>query len=627
MNYVQMKKSIWAILLLPFSMTWAQQDVLITIQANGPRMLVSPYIYGKNNVLSTNPQQPITDAVWQQTEDAGITLIRSCGGNNLTKYNWRKKIASHPDWYNNVYTSDWDYAMQSLQERLPWVQAMWGFQLLGEVADNTSYNFNDWEYNHSAWWSGVSQNLAGGGIPNTSGGSKAAKEGDTSLYLQTWSADSTVAILDYWYKTKGIDKEQTHFWSMDNEPEIWSGTHDDVMPVQCSAEEFMQRYFDVAKKARQANPDIKLVGPVTANEWQWFNYTQDTKIDGKHYCWLEYFIKRCAEEEKATGIRLLDVLSIHFYPSETNATDILQLHRVFFDETYVYPGANGIKTLNGGWDNTLNREYIFKRCNQWLTTYFGENHGIGLGLCETGISALNANITACWYASQLGEFMKHGVTIFTPWDWKPGMFEVLHLNTQYNHTFSIPATSTNEEQVSAYATINNSGDSISVQLVNRSLSGTKTVTLHVEDFIPSVIPQQILSLYNLPEQTETFLSHTSNALEQTRVLPQDRSLTITLPPLSVSAVVLDGTLKTGLTTSSVSELTLYPNPAGQQLNVLTTKPASLRIFNLQGKCLMEQNADEAGVQILSLSALSSGNYILTSTVKGEQPEVKRFIKK
>ena len=95
----------------------------------------------------------------------------------------------------------------------------------------------------------------------------------------------------------------------------------------------MQRYFEVAKKARQADPAIQLVGPVTANEWQWFKYAQDTKIDGKHYCWLEYFIKRCAEEQKATGIRLLDVLCIHFYPSETNAADILQLHRVFFDET------------------------------------------------------------------------------------------------------------------------------------------------------------------------------------------------------------------------------------------------------------------------------------------------------
>ena len=97
-------------------------------------------------------------------------------------------------------------------------------------------------------------------------------------------------------------------------------------------------------------------------------------IDGKYYSWLEYFIKRVADEQKRTGISLLDVLDIHWYPSESSNADVLQLHRVFFDETYVYPGANGVKTVNGGWDTSQTKEYIFKRINDWLLLYFGENH-------------------------------------------------------------------------------------------------------------------------------------------------------------------------------------------------------------------------------------------------------------
>ena len=137
-------------LLLPFSFAWAQEEVLINIRAGAPPSPVSPYIYGMNNVLSTNPTQPVSEAVWKQTEDAGVTLIRSCGGNNLTKYNWRKKITSHPDWYNNVYTADWDYAMESLSRRLPQVQSMWGFQLIGKSASASTSNFNDWDYNRSS---------------------------------------------------------------------------------------------------------------------------------------------------------------------------------------------------------------------------------------------------------------------------------------------------------------------------------------------------------------------------------------------------------------------------------------------------------------------------------------------
>ena len=73
------------------------------------------------------------------------------------------------------------------------MQVMWAFQLLGRVASNTNHNFNDWGFNHSQWWQGVHQNLAGGGVPNTDDpGGKALVEGDIDLYTMEWPADSTV---------------------------------------------------------------------------------------------------------------------------------------------------------------------------------------------------------------------------------------------------------------------------------------------------------------------------------------------------------------------------------------------------------------------------------------------------
>ena len=55
-----------------------------------------PYIYGRNNTF---------DKPASFYKDAGLRFVRMNGGNNATKYNWRKKITSHPDWYNNVYGS------------------------------------------------------------------------------------------------------------------------------------------------------------------------------------------------------------------------------------------------------------------------------------------------------------------------------------------------------------------------------------------------------------------------------------------------------------------------------------------------------------------------------------------
>ena len=187
-----------------------QASVEVTIDARAPKSGISPYIYGKNNSLSDNSSSPVTAATWQRYRDAGITIFRESGGNNSTKYNWRKKLSSHPDWYNNVYAHDWDFAARSLQQNLPAAQGMWTLPLLGWAASDKSNNFNDWGFNSSKGWSGVHQNLAGGGTVNPDGGSKALQAGDPTKYLEPWPADSMVGILKKWMGEGGLGYDPSH---------------------------------------------------------------------------------------------------------------------------------------------------------------------------------------------------------------------------------------------------------------------------------------------------------------------------------------------------------------------------------------------------------------------------------
>ena len=99
--------------------SYNQNAVTVTIDITQDQHVISPYIYGRNNSLSDSPGDPMTQAEWQMLRDAGVTIFRENGGNNSTKYNWRKKLSSHPDWYNNVYAHDWDFAEQSLQLNIP----------------------------------------------------------------------------------------------------------------------------------------------------------------------------------------------------------------------------------------------------------------------------------------------------------------------------------------------------------------------------------------------------------------------------------------------------------------------------------------------------------------------------
>ena len=520
----------------------AQQVVSLEIDAGSEHKPISPYIYGKNNCTSSDPGNPLSQQDWQRLHDLGIKMVRENGGNNSTKYNWRRKLSSHPDWYNNVFPSDWDYEATAIQNNIPSVQGMFGFQLIGKAAKSNSHNFSSWNFNQAQWWDGVEQNLCGGGQVDSSGGNQALVDGDPDLYLEDWPADSTIGILDHWFGPGGVGLDSTmlRYWCMDNEPAVWGGKHDDILDSQPPAEDYMQSFFEVAKGARARFPGIKISGPVSANEWQWYNWDGGkVEYKGQQYVFLEYFIMRIAEEQQASGIRLLDLLTIHFYPTDMDPEDIIQLHRVYFDRTYDYPNANGVKRSGPGvWDNNITKEYIFGRCSDWLDEYMGPGHGVTFAVTETGINGDDPNVTALWYASTLGEFAREGVEIFTPWSWKTGMYEVLHLFSRYGREYFVDALSSEEEFVSAYPTIDTTGDSMSIFLVNRHLNESRQLEIDLLDFQIKNGAHKMFTLTDLPV-SETFVSHEENALTETAAEVTDNILSLTLAPLSVNVVFLN----------------------------------------------------------------------------------------
>lgn len=617
------------IILLCFFSVQVFSQVTVTIDFDQEGRSYSKYIFGKNNSLSGKPESPLLADEWTRLKDSGITIFRDNGGNNSTKYNWKRKLSSHPDWYNNVYANDWDFRAKSLAEKFPDRQGIFGLQLLGKAAKTNEQNFNEWEYNQAQWWEGVHQNLAGGGTVNPEGGD-ALVDGDPELYLMDWTPDSTVGIFDHWFDANGLglNREQFQYWCMDNEPSIWNGTHDDVAANNETAEEYMQKYFAVAKAARAKFPEIKIIGPIIANEWQWYNWhNKRIAYNGKTYGFLEYFILRIGEEQKALGIKLLDVLSIHFYPKNQDVSKVVQFHRVFFDENYVYPDANGVKTVNGGWDDSINKEYIFKRASDWMEEYIGPGHEVGLGMTETGVNISDQNGVAVWYASSLGEFMKHDVEIFTPWSWQPSMWEVVNLFTEYSHDQYYDATSSNEELISAYTTADENTSHVTSILVNRSINSTEKVKLNIDGVY---VDKDYVSAYQLSDigNDETFKSDQDNALKETTVDIGYQTISLSLPPLSVVAVSFQTTdeVLTGFELQIDKEgFKIYPNPSnGKFLNIESKRNDMNRldIVNLDGNVLKTFNHPTGHVE---LSDVPDGIYIVRIHSEHGQVEQKIII--
>lgn len=620
-------KLLYILMFLVVPYTLSAQTITVTVTANEGLTPISPWIYGKNNNLSGDPSKPVSAAAWQKYKDAGLRMYRENGGNNSTKYNWRKKLSSHPDWYNNVYSTDWDFSVKELLNNTTNTQGLYAFQLLGKAASNKNNNFNDWAYNQSAWWTGTTNNWAGGGNPNN---------GDPNLYLENWPADSTTGILKHWFETLKLDSTRLQYWNMDNEPEIWRGTHDDVASTAITAEDYIQKYIAVAKLARKNFPWIKLVGPVSTNEWQFYTWN-DAKVkdpaDGKMYPWMEYFIKRIGEEQKASGIRLLDVLDVHFYPGTQSNPDLtLQLHRFWYDTQWDYPGANGVKvTSAGGWDNTITKEYFFERCNQWFTKYLGANHKVTFGISEYGTIANNGsedpNIIACWYASHLGTFANKGVELFTPWDWYKGQWEILHLFSNYYGTVATQAVSSSEAVVSGYSSLSKNGDSLIVVLVNRDRTNATSVDINIQNFTPSATNVNGYQLANLPT-TETFISASGNALQSKQFTISANKLTLSVPKLSVTLIQIptNQPVSTAIPVSQETDIVqVFPNPAANTLIIKLPKPLDCKVIlhDILGREMGSWRLDASGP--IDISHLNNGQYFL-QIIQKDKVTTRKIIK-
>lgn len=588
----------------------ATAQVSVIIDAESENRPISPYLYGRNGATS-DQAKPTSSADMLRMRESGLRFARMNNGNNATKYNWRKKLTCHPDWYKNVYACDWDKSASDLQTELPNVQAMYAFQLIGKAAKTNAYNFNDWAYNHSQWGEWCSKPVCGGGELDASG--NMVKKGDPNLYLEDWPADSTVGIYSHWRDDLGLDMDQFKYWNMDNEFEMWPWTHNDLVEENTDEvfEMMMQNYFATAKAIRAIDPSVKLCGPVAGSEWTWYTpaNTQPT-YNGKKYCWLEYFIMRCAEEEKATGVNMLDVLDIHFYPDVTLAEDILQTHRVLYDTEYAYPKANGVKTVNGGWDNKQDKEYIFVRCQQWIDKYFGPNRGITFGISEyNNQKNRGATVTALSYASFIGEGSRHGMEYFTPWTWEVGMWETLHLFGRYAQDVNVGAVSSNEEVVSAYTSISNSRDSMTVILINRSEDEKQTVNFTIGNFSVKNGNVKTYQLANLPA-AETFNSHTDNALTEGEVAVASNMMSLEVPPLSMTAIVIPSA-SAGVDGFAAQPVAVYPNPTTDVLYVSNDGNVnSVEILNANGVVVKSVNANSASNVQVPVADLAKAVYLV-----------------
>jgi len=200
---------------------------------------------------------------------------------------------------------------------------------------------------------------------------------------------------------------------------LWHQSHRDVHPKPVGYDELLDRTLRYGLAVRRAAPRALIGGPAA---WGWPAYFYSA-IDAEAGFWrhpdrdahggvplLAWYLRQLHAYEKRTGVSLLDVVDVHFYPqdlaesSEETCARRVRSTRALWDPTYV----------DESWINAPVE--LIPRLKRWIAEEY-PGRGISLGEYNFGGEQLACGGAAL--AEALGRFGQQGLTAAFYWTYPP----------------------------------------------------------------------------------------------------------------------------------------------------------------------------------------------------------------
>ena len=278
---------------------------------------ISPLIYG----LGFSPSQEFPPpSSWRLKPTA-----RRWGGVAASRYNWELGSAWNPGaegFFQNVNLVgrpdfSWRTFLEIDVDR--GVKTALTVPMVGWVAkDMTSAGFPVAEYGKQEQES------------DRGGGNGIARDG-TLLKPSTPLRTSVPAPPDFigqWVTAiKAFEKKHgpaVSLYQLDDEPDRWAVTHRDVHPSPVTYDELLERTVGYASAIRKADPTAVIAGPALSG-WVASQLSAEDLAAGPgkkpdrlahgDVALIEWFLAKLAAHEKRTGLKPLDVLDLHYFPT------------------------------------------------------------------------------------------------------------------------------------------------------------------------------------------------------------------------------------------------------------------------------------------------------------------------
>lgn len=160
-----------------------------------------------------------------------------------------------------------------------------------------------------------------------------------TIYRDQWAAAMATAF-----------GSAPHFYDMDNETDIWGGTHRDVHPNPSAYNELRDVYLTEARALKVWDPQAIRLGPVSCCWWfYWNGANNNDKAAHAGIDFLPWWLNEVYWSDRIQGARSLDVFDFHAYPDGPDTSNYtlaqkqalaVQIYRDYWDPTYVSPSTS-----------------------------------------------------------------------------------------------------------------------------------------------------------------------------------------------------------------------------------------------------------------------------------------------
>lgn len=515
----------------------------ITVELSGSGKPISPYIYGINEYGHQ-----------ENLKNLSVNAIRQ-GGNRMVAYNWENNASNAgSDWQhssdNNLSNSDApaDCVQQMVDESTKYDigYKLTTLQMAGYVAADKNGVVTEEEAAPSDRWNEV----------QLTKGSAFSSEPDLTdgvVYMDEY--------VNYIIQKYGDSTSATGIqgYSLDNEPALWHHTHSRIHPETVGITELRDKSVELATAVKKLDPAAEVFGPAlygytaydhladsdSSTEWE------TLKAEGGYHWYLDYYLDSMKQASDEAGVRLLDVLDIHYYSesARVGAEDRLQSVRTLYEKGFAENSWIGqwcqenvpiLPTVQA----SIDKYYPGTKLAVTEYNFGGEDDPSGaIAQAEALGCYADANV---YFASLWGGsgYILSGLNLYTNYDGKGGAFGD-----------TLMPTATDDVSVSsAYAAIHQGDDStVTVMVTNKNMTEPMDAVIDLQG---AKSTYQKAAVYAITPDSDDI-----RLLEV--VDTGDSSVDITLPAYCAAMVVISddaGAFDDAQQEETVTESVVYDDP-------------------------------------------------------------------